>query len=221
MTIGQGAFAAQQMTIFLSSYITSHSYAPAQTNAPALPQPTLLAVAQGIRWFGIIIALFLLGEASFWFVQAICSVFICLPKKFSIGFWAFTFPWSAYTNGWEFLSRDIRNDGMRGWAAVNMVACVLVWLLCALPTVYYAIWKGSLLFAPGLEDWLEDHEGTGRSGYDNRNAAKRGGRPRTVVNWNGTYECEPPQEDEEKGPVSQENGTSLQQSDASRRRGRG
>lgn len=220
MIIGQGALAAQQMTMFLSSYITSRSYAPAQTNAPALPQAALVAVAQGIRWSGIIIALFLLGEASFWLVQAICSVLICLPKEFSIGFWAFTFPWSSYTNGWEFLSRDIRNNGMRGWAAANMVACVLIWLLCALSTVYYAVWKGSLLFAPGLEGWLEAREGTGRPGYDNRSGSKKGERSRTAVNRSGTHECEPPREDEEKGPMGQEDGTSLQQSDASRRRGR-
>lgn len=49
MTLGQGAFAAQQMTVFLSSHVVSYSCAPGQTNLPALSEATFLTAGQATR----------------------------------------------------------------------------------------------------------------------------------------------------------------------------
>ncbi|TKA41247.1 hypothetical protein B0A49_13376, partial [Cryomyces minteri] len=146
--LGQGAYAIQQMSIFLANYLKSSGYAPTQSQPPPLPQPILLATAEAMHWLGILLNLFLLAHASFWLVQAVAAVAYSRPKSFNIGMWSFTFPWGSYANAWSLLG----NSGMRGWAAANIVIVILIWLFCAGMTSWLGFWKGSLFSAPGLEE---------------------------------------------------------------------
>lgn len=119
------------------------------------------AIAQSISWIGVIVGVFLLAFATFWFVEAIASVALRVPKKFNVGFWAFVFPVGVYSNAVCRLSDDLNNDGFRVWGAICVVATIILWLMCALGTTYRAIWRGELFFAPGLEGWNERHTVTG------------------------------------------------------------
>lgn len=110
-------------------------------------------------------------------VQAICGLIFMLPiMGFNIAHWSLVFPIASYANAWSFLSRDLRNDGMRGWAATMTTISVILWLVCSAFTCYLGFWKGSLFSAPGLEDWLGDKE--------EQDEKSRGGRR---DNWDGTY----------------------------------
>lgn len=108
-----------------------------------------------------------------------------------IGMWSFTFPWACYANAWSNLSRDLRNDGMRGWAATNTVGVLIIWLFCALMTAYLGFWKGELFSAPGLEDWLHKERGSEEGGDQGAGKQHR---------YDGTYTMpQPGTGDEEDG----------------------
>lgn len=74
------------------------------------------------------------------------------------GFWSFVFPVGVYSNAWCVMSNDLRNEAMRGWAAACVMATILLWLACALSTVYKGVWRGKLFFSPGLQGWVEQKE---------------------------------------------------------------
>lgn len=203
--LSQGAYAIQRFSIFLATYI-KNGYAPTQVNPPPLSQATLLATSEVIHWMGIILHLFLIAHATFWVVQGTMSMLISLPKlQFNIAYWSAVFPMASYANAWCFLSRDLRDDGMRGWAATMVMIATILWLFCALETAYRGFWLGSLFSAPGLEDWLGD-------GEQEQDEKSRGGRKDA---WNGSYTMPPPgSQDEESG---QANGHQSNEGDSRRR----
>jgi tellurite resistance protein TehA-like permease len=173
--MSQGGFAIHRLSIFLASYI-KNGYAPTQGSPPPLPAGTLAATSEVVHWMGIIMTLFLLAHATFWIVQGSSSMIMSIPKlSFNIAFWSTVFPMASYANTWCFLSRDLGNDGMRGWAATMVMVSTLLWLFCAMETVYRGFWKGSLFSAPGLEGWLGEEEQDEKS---------RGGRR---DQWSGEY----------------------------------
>jgi len=196
--LGQGALAAQLMCTYLSNYLKNDHYAPTRSQPPPLPQATLNATGEAIHWLGILISLFLLAHATFWLVQAMSSILYRLPLSFNIGMWSFTFPWASYATGWSNLSQDLRNDGMRGWAAFNSVVVILIWLYCAVQTSYWGFWKGSLFFAPGLENWIGDEDDE-ESKSKKQQSQERG----RTMKYNGTYDLRHPSaRDEENGTKS-------------------
>ncbi|KAG9556255.1 hypothetical protein KCU71_g11670, partial [Aureobasidium melanogenum] len=191
--LSQGAYAIHRFSIFLATYI-KNGYAPTQVNPPPLSHATLLATSEVIHWMGIIMNLFLLAHATFWMVQGTTSVLMSLPKlQFNIAYWSSVFPMASYANAWCLLSRDLRDNGMRGWAATMVMIAVILWLFCALETVFRGFWQGSLFSAPGLEDWLGDEE-------QEQDEKSRGGRKDA---WNGSYTMPPPgSQDEESGQAN-------------------
>ena len=88
-------------------------------------------------------------------IEALASVLGKLPKSFNIGFWSFVFPCGVYANAFCRMSLDLKNEGMKGWAAACVVATVMLWLACAVGTLYKAVWRGRLFYPPGLEGWTE------------------------------------------------------------------
>lgn len=156
--LGQGSFSIQLQAIFLSNFLKKSNFGPTQSSPPPIPRETIEALAEVVHWMGIIAALFLIGHATFWLVEAFSSVIWRIPKKFNIGFWGFTFPFATYANGLSIISKDLRNDGLKGWAATCTTTVVLFWLLCAVGTVYKGFWKGELFYAPGLEGWAFEHK---------------------------------------------------------------
>ena len=63
------------------------------------------------------------------------------------------FPWASYANGWAAISRDLRNNGMRGWADTQIVIATILWLFCAGMTVWFGFIKGDMFSSPGLDEW--------------------------------------------------------------------
>jgi len=213
--LGQGSFSIHSQAVFLSNFLKKSNFAPTQSSPPPIPRATIEALAEVIHWMGIIAALFLIGHATFWLVEAFSSVIWCIPKKFNIGFWGFTFPFGTYANALSFLSMDLRNEGLKGWAATCTTTVVLFWLLCAVGTVYKGFWKGELFYAPGLEGWVweHEHEREGAQREQNEQGEEAESTPRTqleemesaqmTTNASGTYSVTRPgardEESEEGG----------------------
>jgi len=148
------------MSIFLSNYLIRQRYAPTQSLPPPLPLPILQSTGEALHWLGILLSLSLLAEATFWWIQALSSLLKARPSRqdFNVTFWSLTFPWGSYANAWSYLSRDLRNDGMRGWAATHTVIVLLIWVVLALLTVWLGAIKGEMLKAPGLEEWIGEEK---------------------------------------------------------------
>ena len=186
--LSQAAFSILRLAIFLASYIRT-GYAPTQVEPPPNPESTLLAVASVIHWIGILMSLGILGCASFWLFQATCAFIYAFPKTFNISLWSLVFPWASYAGAWNFIARDLRNDGMRGWGATHTVIATLLWVACALPTAYLGFWKGSLFVSPGLEKWLpEGQHGRGEGGQEGGEQGQAQGQDGSRKHsMNGTY----------------------------------
>ncbi|KAI9824898.1 MAG: hypothetical protein M1832_001503 [Thelocarpon impressellum] len=173
--LGQGSYAIQGQAKFLSTYIRDTAFQPGPgpgSGSGPLSTETKLAVAEVINWLGIVVGLFLIGHATFWLVEAASCLIVRIPKAFNIGFWSFTFPLGAYANAVSVLARELRNDGLRGWAATCTVAVMLLWVFCAVGTVHKGFWKGELFYAPGLEGWIAEGQ-KGEKRNDDRPQFKR------------------------------------------------
>ncbi|KAL9083324.1 MAG: hypothetical protein Q9165_008582 [Trypethelium subeluteriae] len=166
---GEGAFSIQKLATGLGNYIQKKSYA-LPLGGPPRTQDSMAAVAEGINWLGIFIALCLVAFATFWIVQAIFSVMQRVPKRFNVGFWSCVFPFAVYTNALSRLAQDLNNSGFRGWAATCAVITTLLWLFCALVTFWQGVVKGQLFFTPGKAGWHEKRalEKRRKAGSSNR-----------------------------------------------------
>lgn len=152
---GMGAFAIQNLAVVLSNYIRTQHFI-LHRDVPTPVDPIFFAaVSECINWIGVIIALCLIGLGTFFLTQATAAVIVVMPKRFNVGFWAFVFPVGVYANGVCQLANDLDNAGFRGWAAFCVALTLVLWLGCALGTLYKAVWCGELFFAPGLEGWNE------------------------------------------------------------------
>ncbi|KAF2835715.1 hypothetical protein M501DRAFT_1060716 [Patellaria atrata CBS 101060] len=149
--LGQASLAIYHMSIFFCDYLQKSRFVP--THSRTVSDQTLAAIGEMIYWFGLLTALFLLAHASFWLVQNTTAFIYAWPMPFNIGWWSFTFPFAAYTNGWAVVARDFRNEGMRGWAAMLGVLCIIFWFYVATFTAYLGFWKGSMFYDPALADW--------------------------------------------------------------------
>lgn len=152
------AYATLNLSIAFARNISMQGFAFNQSWEPAVTQATIAAVAEMIMWIGVISALFLLGVATFFLIEAVAAVITKVPKTFNIGVWSFVFPVGVYANAWCRMSTLLRNDAMKGWAATCVVFTVLLWLVCALLTTYKGVLHGKLFFAPGLQGWVEKKE---------------------------------------------------------------
>ncbi len=152
---GEGSYAIQGLAVGLSRYIEKRSFVLLRDRPESFSPTALSAVAETLNWIGLLIGLFLTAFSTFWLVEATSSVLTKVPKHFNVGFWAFVFPMGVYTTSLCSLAKDLDNPGFRGWAATCVVLTVLLWLGCALGTLYRGVWLGKLFFAPGLEGWNE------------------------------------------------------------------
>ena len=63
------------------------------------------------------------------------------------------FPIASYANAWAVISRDLRNNGMRGWSDTLIVISTILWLFCAGMTVWFGFIKGDMFNSPNLDEW--------------------------------------------------------------------
>ena len=150
---GMGAYGIQNLAVSLATHIEKHHFV--LDRGPKVPASSLAAVAESIHWIGIILAFANLGLATFWLIEAVASLWSKFPRSFNIGFWSFVFPLGVYSNAFCQLSVDLRNNGLKGFAATCVVVTASIWLLCALATVEAGILRGRLFYAPGLQGWAE------------------------------------------------------------------
>ena len=150
---GMGAYGIQNLAVGLAIHIEKYRFV--LERGPSVPASSLAAVAESVHWIGIILGFANLGLATFWLIEAISSVCSKFPRSFNVGFWSFVFPLGAYSNAFSQLSTDLRNNGIKGFAATCVVVTILIWLGCALATVEAGILRGRLFYAPGLQGWAE------------------------------------------------------------------
>ena len=153
--LSMAAYSILNLSVALARNITSQQFTFHESWEPAVTAATRAAVAEMIMWIGVFVALFLLGFATFFLIEAVAAVLTTVPKTFNIGLWSFVFPVGVYANGFCRLSTLLRNDGMKGWAATCVIFTVLLWLMCALLTFHKAVLHGKLFFAPALQGWVE------------------------------------------------------------------
>jgi len=153
--LGMGAYAIENLAVGLATHINKYKFTLERGPQPPVTIQTVAAISETIHWLGVLIAFSLLGLGTFFLVEALASLWARFPRSFNIGFWAFVFPCGVYANALCRLSLDLRNDGLRGFAATCVVATILLWLGCAIATFYRGIWQGKLFYAPGLQGWAE------------------------------------------------------------------
>ncbi|TKA75881.1 hypothetical protein B0A55_04846, partial [Friedmanniomyces simplex] len=107
---GMGAYSIQQLAVGLASQISQHKFNLERPPQPPNDAATAAAIAEGIHWLGILVALVQLGLASFLLIEACFSVYAKVPKTFNVGFWSFVFPCGVYSNAWNAMSLDLRNN---------------------------------------------------------------------------------------------------------------
>jgi tellurite resistance protein TehA-like permease len=155
---GMGAYAIQNLAIGLAAHISKYKFTLGRAPQPPVSAEMIGAIAEGVRWLGVIFSFALLAIGTFFLVEAFASLWAKSPRSFNIGFWAFVFPCGVYANGVCTLGSDVRNEGLKGFGAACVVGTVLVWLGCALATFYKGVWRGKLFYAPGLQGWLEQEQ---------------------------------------------------------------
>lgn len=153
-----GAYAIQNLAIGLAAHINKYKFTLGRAPQPPVSAEMIGAIAEGVRWLGVIFSFALLAIGTFFLVEAFASLWAKSPRSFNIGFWAFVFPCGVYANGVCTLGSDVRNEGLKGFGAACVVGTVLVWLGCALATFYKGVWRGKLFYAPGLQGWLEQEQ---------------------------------------------------------------
>jgi len=152
------AFAILNLSAGLAQTVHNQRFAFNRSWELPVTDESLAAIAEMIMWIGVIIALFLLGVATFFLIEAVAAVITLVPKTFNVGVWSFVFPVGVYANAWCRMSTLLHNGGMKGWAATCVVFTVGLWLMCALLTTYKGVLHGKLFFAPGLQGWVEQKE---------------------------------------------------------------
>jgi tellurite resistance protein TehA-like permease len=153
--LGMGAYAIQNLAAGLATRINTYNFTFKPAPQAQATIPTITAIAECIRWLGALIAFCLLGLGTFFLIEAIVSVWAKFPRSFNIGVWSFVFPCGVYSNAFCRLSIDLRNTGLKYFAAICVLATILLWLGCALATFYHAVWLGKLFYAPGPQGWAE------------------------------------------------------------------
>lgn len=152
------AYAILNLSAGLAQTVHNQRFAFNRPWEPPVTDESFAAIAEMIMWIGVIIALFLLGVATFFLIEAVAAVITLVPKTFNVGVWSFVFPVGVYANAWCLMSTLLHNGGMKGWAATCVLFTVGLWLMCALLTTYKGVLHGKLFFAPGLQGWVEQKE---------------------------------------------------------------
>lgn len=153
--LGMGAYAIQNLAAGLATHINTYHFTLEQSPQAPVTIQTITAIAESIHWLGIMIAFCLLGLGTFFLVEAFVSVWTKFPRSFTIGFWSSVFPCGVYANALCRLSTDLRNNGLKCFAATCVLVTILLWLGCALATFYHGVWRGKLFYAPGLQGLAE------------------------------------------------------------------
>ncbi|KAK5065343.1 hypothetical protein LTR84_001181 [Exophiala bonariae] len=155
---GMGAYSTQQLASGLARRIAQRNFTLTNPPQPPSDGAYIATIGEAIQWAGIILALFQLAVASFFLVEGVLAICTRAPGPFNVAFWSFVFPCGVYANAWNLMSTNLRNEGLKGWAASCTVAVVLLWLFCASMSFWKGVWQGKLFFAPGLQGSLEKQE---------------------------------------------------------------
>ncbi|KAJ9493363.1 Plasma membrane sulfite pump involved in sulfite metabolism [Exophiala xenobiotica] len=97
---GMGAYSIQQLAVGLGSLVREHRFTLERPPQPPNDAATMATIAEGIHWAGVIVALLLLGLASFLLVEACCSVHANVPKTFNVGAWQGKLFFAPGLQGW-------------------------------------------------------------------------------------------------------------------------
>lgn len=156
--MGMSAYAWISLAVTLARNVSKSGFVFHEPWEPTPTDASRAAVVEMILWIGVMGALFLLGVGTFFLIEAIVSVTVRVPKSFNVGLWSFVFPVGVYANAWCKLGLELRNEGMKIYGIVWVVATAGLWVLCATSTTYKAVWQGKLFYAPGLQGWTEKEE---------------------------------------------------------------
>lgn len=160
---GQGSFGMILLGRTVRELAYSHGVGlaiaplPSSSNATALA--SLTTIADAIFAGGLVTGLILWGLGLCWYLLAFALIShhvindpnrsFFLPAKFSVGFWAFTFPIGVFATSTNLLAIELDSAAFRVIGAFLSVQVALHWVYVSVMTVY-KLRDGSIFVAPEM-----------------------------------------------------------------------
>jgi tellurite resistance protein TehA-like permease len=116
-----------------------------------------LAVAGDVIYIiGIFVALIMWGFGLVWLVFALCTIYLCRPFPFNMGWWGFTFPLGVFSISTITFGVEMPSLFFRVLGTILSVAVVILWIVVAVGTAKGAF-SGELFFAPCLANLKDNY----------------------------------------------------------------
>ncbi|KAK9491100.1 voltage-dependent anion channel [Lipomyces doorenjongii] len=137
---GQGAYGFLLNSQSLQDYLVKHDY-------PMLSQVPVL------KYLGIIVAVVMVGFATFWLFCAVAGCLYYRPKVFGITWWGLSFPVGTYALATNQLGIALNADAFRVVSCVVGTTVVVVSFALFIPTFYFSVIKDDIFrnFAMEME----------------------------------------------------------------------
>ncbi|CDM28246.1 hypothetical protein DTO013E5_3848 [Penicillium roqueforti] len=110
---------------------------------------------------GVFISLLMWSFGLIWLVFALATVLYSSPFPFNMGWWGFTFPLGVYSANTIELGLEMDIMFFKVLGTILSGAVLLLWVLVASRTVHGA-WRGTLFYAPCLQNLAIKEEGAER-----------------------------------------------------------
>lgn len=118
-------------------------------------------VSRIVRFMGTVVGLALLGFGTFWIIIALWSTGRHFPRRFSVGWWASTFPVGTYALVSGAVGREMDSAVLKWLGSIMSVVVVVFWGVCVVGTAWRGVWFGEMFVAPCV---VEKEEREGRVG---------------------------------------------------------
>ncbi|KAK9235297.1 voltage-dependent anion channel [Lipomyces kononenkoae] len=126
--LGQGAYGFLLNSRNLQYYLEKHGY-------------SILLQVPVFTYLGVIVALLMVGIASFWLFCAVAASLYYRPKIFGLGWWGLTFPVGTYALATNELGTVLDSDAFRVVSCIVGTTVVLVSFILSIVTFYFSIIK--------------------------------------------------------------------------------
>ncbi|GES61286.1 C4-dicarboxylate transporter/malic acid transport protein [Aspergillus terreus] len=121
---------------------------------------TLSPVAGDIAYVcGIFVSLLMWAFGIIWLVFALATIYASSPFPFNMGWWGFTFPLGVYAANTMLLGKELDLIFFQICGTIFGAAVILLYLVVAGRTIEGA-WRGTLFYAPCLQNLKEKQEDT-------------------------------------------------------------
>ncbi|KAK9369821.1 voltage-dependent anion channel [Lipomyces kononenkoae] len=129
--LGQGAYGFLLNSQNLQSYLETHGY-------------SILLQVPVFTYIGVIVALLMVGTATFWLFCALAGCLYFRPKVFGLGWWSLTFPVGTYALATHELGIVLNSDAFKVVSCIVGTTVVITSLILSFVTIYFSIIKDDI-----------------------------------------------------------------------------